>query len=146
MSWNNSKETIKFRKELKAMIEYWPKHGMSVEQIRDMVAYETEQFHKKRNQYEYGEEVSLYTYDEDGNEELIYHESLISVDDYSSDPLTFGFEDSRLNDIWFTLTDEIDKAIFKLLYEGKTQCEISVIVGISQQAISKRISGFQKKP
>ena len=144
MSWNNRKETIRFRNELKEMIAYWTKHGMSLEQIRDMVSYETEQFHKKRNQYEYGEEVSLYTYDEEGNEELIYHESLISVDDYSSDPLTFGFEDSRLNDIWFSLADEIDKAIFKLLYEGKTQREISVIVGISQPAVVKRIKGFKK--
>ena len=144
MSWNNRKETIRFRNELKEMIAYWTKHGMSLEQIRDMVSYETEQFHKKRNQYDYGEEVSLYTYDEEGNEELIYHESLISVDDYSSDPLTFGFEDSRLNDIWFSLADEIDKAIFKLLYEGKTQREISVIVGISQPAVVKRIKGFKK--
>lgn len=144
MSWNNRKETKKFRKELKAMIAYWTDNRMSLDQIRDMVAYETEQFHKKRNQYEYGEEVSLYTYDEEGNEELIYHESLISVDDYSSEPLTFGFEDSRLNDIWFSLADEIDKAIFKLLYEGKTQREISVIVGISQPAVVKRVKGFIK--
>lgn len=126
------------------MIAYWTDNRMSLDQIRDMVAYETEQFHKKRSQYEYGEEVSLYTYDEEGNEELIYHESLISVDDYSSEPLTFGFEDSRLNDIWFSLADEIDKAIFKLLYEGKTQREISVIVGISQPAVVKRVKGFIK--
>ena len=144
MSWNNRKETIRFRKELNEMIASWTACGMSLDQIRDMVAYETEQFHKKRNQYEYGEDVSLYTYDEEENEELIHHKALICVDNYALDPLKFGFEDSRLNDIWFSLTDEIDKAIFKLLYEGKTQRDISVIVGISQPAVVKRIKEFKK--
>ena len=142
MSWNNRKETIKFRRELKAMIAYWTDNGMSLEQIRDMVAYETEQFNKKRNQYEYGEEVSLYTHDEEGNEILVCHEALMYFDDHFRDPFECGFEDSRLNAIWFSLTDDIDKAIFKLLYEGKTQREISTIVGISQPAVVKRIKGF----
>ena len=144
MSWNNRKETTRFHNELKKMVAYWKNNGMTQEQIREMIAFETDKFHKTRNQYEYGEEVPLYNRDADGNEELIHHEALISVDDYSLDPLEFGFEDSRLNVIWFSLTDEIDKAIFKLLYEGKTQREISVIVGISQPAVVKRIKSFKK--
>lgn len=53
---------------------------MTQEQIREMIAFETDKFHKKRNQYEYGEEVPLYNRDADGNEE----ESICVDEDYES--------------------------------------------------------------
>lgn len=144
MSWNNGKETKIFEAWLEEQIAYWRKHGMCEDCTDIMVEYEKEQFHKRRNFSENIEVTPLYTADENGEEYMIKDEALLCEDNVCADPFEYGFNDPRLNEIWQSLVDEMDKRIFTLLSEGKKQPEIARILGVSQQAVSKRIKGFKK--
>lgn len=144
MSWNNGKETKIFEAWLEEQIAYWRKNGMCEECIDIMVEYEKEKFHKKRNFSENIEVTSLYTTDENGEEYTIKDEALMYEDNVCDDPFEYGFNDPRLNEIWQSLVDEVDKRIFTLLSEGKKQVEIAKTLGISQPAVVKRIKRFKK--
>ena len=52
--------------------------------------------------------------------------------------LEYGFDDSRLEKIWTSLTDPRDKIIFKALSMGYTQKEIEQEYGIPQSTVCYR--------
>jgi transposase len=143
MSWNNGYETKRHNEEVKATLSKWRKQGMSEEQLEIMKEYMHREFLNRRNNEEYGECVSLYTTDELGNEIIINEESLVVVEESCLDSFTFGFEDSRLQKLW----DEGDwktKQILVFLSQGYKQCEIAILLGVSEKAVSKRIHKYQK--
>lgn len=144
MSWNNGKETKIFKAWLAEQIAYWRKHGMCEQCIDIMVEYEKEQFNNRRNFAENIEITSLYATDEKGEEYLIKHDSLLCEDNVCAEPFEFGFNDPRLNKIWFCIKDEIDITIFKMLSQGYKQSEIARALKMSEKAISKRVEKMRK--
>lgn len=53
-------------------------------------------------------------------------------------------EKSRLRYVFVTLLRPQQKRVFELYSSGKTQGDIAVILGISQQAVSKALKGVKK--
>ena len=111
---------------------------MTQEQIDAMMAYDKRQWLDWRNQKEHDFETVPYTDSESCND------NMICTIDMELNPFVVGFDDPRLNVLWKE-ADEIGKQIMRLLAEGKTQNEISKIVGISQKGVSKRIKKMSNK-
>lgn len=143
MSWNNAYETKKFNKEQAELEAYYRVSGMTEAQIRAIQAYDKREFLDKRSKLRNGEEVSMYDYDANGNEILVVPEDAV-VDEVLTDPFVYGFEDDRLNRIWSSLTDEIDRTIFVLLSEGMSQEEIGEQINMSQRGVGKRIKKLRE--
>jgi len=142
MSWNNAVETIKFKKEQTYLENFYKANGMSDMQISAIQAYDKREFLNRRSRCRKSEEIPMYEVDENGNEYSIVSE-ISCVDDVMTDPFIYGFEDERLNRIWHELDNEVDRIIFHLLSKGARQPQISSVLHISQQSISKRIAKFR---
>ena len=143
MSWNNRKETRIFEAQQKKLQQYYIDNGMTQEQINAMLAYDKRQWLNLRNQKEHDFEIIPFPEIESINPTGSDSAKLMYKIDSDLDPFVFGFDDPRLNAIWKE-SDEINKQIMRFLAEGKTQDEISKIVGISQKGVSKRIQKMRK--
>ena len=144
MSWNNGKERRLFINYLSQQSEEWRKQGMSEENIKIMEAYEWDEFRKRRNFEEKIEVLSLVNFNVEGLEFEIADKSYTYKDEFSDNPFVFGFNDSRLEEIWRNLSDKIDIYIFIRLSQGKKQSEISRELKVSEKAVSKRVEKMRK--
>ena len=144
MSWNNGKERRLFINYLSQQSEEWRKQGMSEENIKIMEAYEWDEFRKRRNFEEKIEVLSLVNFNDEGLEFEIADKSYTYKDEFSDNPFVFGFNNSRLEEIWRNLSDKIDIYIFIRLSQGKKQSEISRELKVSEKAVSKRVEKMRK--
>ena len=144
MSWNNGKERIRFKNYLSRQSDEWRKQGMSEENIKIMENYEWDEFRKRRNFEEKIEMLSLVNFNDEGLEFEIADKSYTYKDEFSDNPFVFGFNDSRLEEIWRNLSDKIDIYIFIRLSQGKKQSEISRELKVSEKAVSKRVEKMRK--
>ena len=144
MSWNNGKERRLFINYLSQQSEEWRKQGMSEENIKIMEAYEWDGFRKRRNFEEKIEVLSLVNFNDEGLEFEIADKSYTYKDEFSDNPFVFGFNDSRLEEIWRNLSDKRDIYIFIRLSQGKKQSEISCELKVSEKAVSKRVEKMRK--
>ena len=126
MSWNNGKERRLFINYLSHQSEEWRKQGMSEENIKIMEAYEWDEFRKRRNFEEKIEVLSLVNFNVEGLEFEIADKSYTYKDEFSDNPFVFGFNDSRLEEIWRNLSDKRDIYIFIRLSQGKNKVKYPV--------------------
>lgn len=68
----------------------------------------------------------------------------LCVPDYINNPLKYGFEDERLEKIWMSINDEIDKFIFIAIAIGLSQRLIERLLGISRSSVKRRIRRFKR--
>ncbi len=154
MSWNNGYERKKFIKKLKHEAEEYRRHGMTEEQIEAIQSFDWEQFNSLRSHCEHVQELTISEFDDEGVEtgrSPLYDKyadiltTTIGVVHISSGRYAWikEMENEAMRDYLYSLDDR-GKEIFTLTQEGYSQIEISALVGISQQAISKKIAKFRK--
>mgnify|MGYP001035515510 CR=1 FL=1 len=114
-----------------------------LEQIAAVEELEWDEFRHRRNQESVAIIVPLMTTHEDGSECETDPTVMSYTDEHFADPFCHGFDDTRLQKIW-DHADETDRRILIQLSEGYSQPEIAKMMGITQQAISKRIAKFKK--
>jgi len=144
MSWNNGYETKKLNDEVEKTTKELRKVGMNEENIVKWVEFLKEDFKTRRNNQEFGKSISLNIINDESNNVLINEDALKYEDTLLDNPFEYGFESPRLEMIWKSLTNDIDKKVFILLYNGKNQRQIGEILCVSQQAIAKKIKSFRK--
>jgi len=142
MSWNNARETNKFRNEQRRLIEMYIKNGMTEEQIEEMYLYDKEEFNRERNINEHMNFVFIDPIVSEESNGDVSLEQILSpyYDEYN--PFEFGFKCEKLN----MLTDilkGIDFEIFRLLFEEYKQVEIANLLGVDQSTISRKIANIK---
>ena len=102
-----------------------------------------EHFRYRRNQDTHGITVPLMVQGEDGFEHEYDPIAMRYEDKHFTDPFIYGFDDPRLQKIW-DQADDTDKLILRYLSEGYTQRDIATKIGITQAAISLRLTKLKK--
>lgn len=143
MSFNYRKEEYALNKRLEKQRRFFKESGMSDEQIAAVEELEWDEFRHRRNQESVAIIVPLMTTHEDGSECETDPTVMSYTDEHFADPFCHGFDDTRLQKI-LDHADETDRRILIQLSEGYSQPEIAKMMGITQQAISKRIAKFKK--
>ena len=152
MSWNNGYERKKFMARMKKQAEEYRAAGMTEEQIQAMYEYDLDVFRSDRNYYEHTQEYEASSFEEgvdDSDNALLdrYADQFsVSCEDRyfdGSDPFVIGFDDERLNAIVKKFNNPRDIRILKMLSEGVTEAQIAVELGVTNQAISKRVKKFR---
>ena len=143
MSFNYRKEEYALNKRLEKQRRFFKENGMSDEQIAAVEELEWDEVRYRRNQESVAITVPLMTTHEDGSECETDPTVMSYTDEHFTDPFCHGFDDTRLQKIW-DHADETDRMILIQLSEGYSQPEIAKMMGITQQAISKRIAKFKK--
>ena len=152
MSWNNGYERKKFEERMKKQAEEYRREGMTEKQIQAMYDFDLAQFNSDRKYYRHTQEYEASSFDEgvdDSDNALLNRNadafSVSYEEQYfnGSDPFTVGFEDERLNAIVKKFNNPRDIRILKMLSEGITEAQIAVELGVTNQAISKRVQKFK---
>lgn len=152
MSWNNGYERKKFMEKMKKQAEEYRAAGMTEEQIQAMYEFDLAQFNCDRKYYRYTQEYEASSFEEgvdDSDNALLNRNADAFSVSYEerffadSDPFEIGFEDERLNRIVQMFNNHRDRRILKMLSEGITEAQIAIELGVTNQAISKRVQKFK---
>ncbi len=143
MSFNYRKEEYALKKHQEKQRKQFMENGMSEEQIAEIEEMEWADFRYRRNQDTHGTTVPLMVQGEDGFEHEYDPIAMSYEDKHFNDPFIYGFDDPRLQKIW-DQADDTDKLILRYLSEGYTQREIATKIGITQAAISLRLTKLKK--
>ena len=143
MSFNYRKEEYALKKYQEKQRKQFMENGMSEEQIAEIEEMERADFRYRRNQDTHGTTVPLMVQGEDGFEHEYDPIAMSYEDKHFNDPFIYGFDDPRLQKIW-DQADDTDKLILRYLSEGYTQREIATKIGITQAAISLRLTKLKK--
>ena len=143
MSFNYRKEEYALKKHQEKQRKQFMENGMSEEQIAEIEEMERADFRYRRNQDTHGTTVPLMVQGEDGFEHEYDPIAMSYEDKHFNDPFIYGFDDPRLQKIW-DQADDTDKLILRYLSEGYTQREIATKIGITQAAISLRLTKLKK--
>ena len=152
MSWNDGYERKKFMARMKKQAEEYRAAGMTEEQIKAMYEFDLGVYKSDRNYYSHTQEYEASSFDEgvdDSDNALLNRNADAFSVSYEeryfndSDPFSVGFEDERLNRIVQKFNNPRDIRILKMLSEGITEAQIAVELGVTNQAISKRVQKFK---
>ena len=143
MSFNYRKEEYALKKHQEKQRKQFMENGMSEEQIAEIEEMEWADLRYRRNQDTHGTTVPLMVQGEDGFEHEYDPIAMSYEDKHFNDPFIYGFDDPRLQKIW-DQADDTDKLILRYLSEGYTQREIATKIGITQAAISLRLTKLKK--
>ena len=143
MSWNNSKETRRFKAEQERNKKYYEENGMTDEQIQTMFDYDKAVFLKERNFNETLTALRVEHLEDTDEDELTPFEEIVEPYHDEYDPFEFGFQNDALYAM-IKQCDSIDLVIVSMLMCGCTRNEIMHEIGISKMAISKRIKKMRE--
>lgn len=153
MKWNDGKERALFEREQAQKRKEYLAAGMTEEQIQILRNCDEDWYRSRRREARHTQRLNITAFDEDDG------------DDETKNPLlkkflhSFSVEDKHWENERFAWIEEItnkqlykavislsakDKQILTLLvFDGFNQTEIAEQLGVSQQAISKKIKKFQ---
>lgn len=153
MKWNDGKERALFEREQAQKRKEYLALGMTEEQIQILRSCDEDWYRSRRREAQHTQRLNITAFDEDDG------------DDETKNPLlkkflhSFSVEDKHWENERFAWIEEItnkqlykvvislsakDKQILTLLvFDGFNQTEIAEQIGVSQQAISKKIKKFQ---
>ena len=153
MKINYGHEYRKFAREQKEQREFFRSAGMSEEALAEIEAYDKEEFLRtlayKRNTQPL-EALNAFGKDDESNSPLFEkfsYELTVTIDTYKPYSRYGWIEEIETPELYAAVValSSIDKEILTLYaFEGHTQDEIETMLGITQQAISKRINKFKK--
>lgn len=155
MCWNNAMERRKFEAEQKKQAEQYHKCGMSDEQIHQMYLFDYEQFKSRRRYAMHTQEFTLSDFEDDG-----VQSGRSPMYERFFDALTTTIDESHMGTGKYAWIEDIENEemirtirsltqnqleLLSMLVEGEmTQDEIKNKIGISQAAVSQRISTLRK--
>ena len=114
MSWNNSKETRRFKAEQERNKKYYEENGMTDEQIQTMFDYDKAVFLKERNFNETLTALRVEHLEDTDEDELTPFEEIVEPYHDEYDPFEFGFQNDAL-DAMIKQCDSIDLVIVSIL-------------------------------
>ena len=152
MEWNNAREYAQFKKEQEKLREEYLAAGMKEEQIKAMYKYDLKYLNLRQREARHTQELDISAFDDEGDDEAknpLYKKFLhcFSKEDKHWEDEHFGWIEEIENENMYRFLQsmsESDKKIMTLLLDGYTQTEIASQIGVTQQAISKRLKKFQK--
>lgn len=95
MSWNNSKETRRFKAEQERNKKYYEENGMTDEQIQTMFDYDKAVFLKERNFNETLTALRVEHLEDTDEDELTPFEEIVEPYHDEYDPFEFGFQKEK---------------------------------------------------
>lgn len=150
MSWNNGIERKKFKKKQEKQIEQYRSLGMTEEQIREISAFDEEQFRSDRRYREHTQDFSNSLFNADDGEDnghsplynLFFEQLTETIEDGRDKMDALSWIDDLQNlEIYKKVISlkESDQLLLTMLMEEKREVEIAESFGISQPAVAKRI-------
>lgn len=153
MEWNNGKERALFEKEQAELRKKYLAAGMTEEQIQAMYDFDKAYLNLRQKEARHTQRLNITAFDED------------SGDDEGKNPLikkffyNFAFEDTHFENDDFgwieqitdkslykavkSLTDKDKKILSLMIIGGFNVTQAAEQIGVSHQAISKKIKKFQ---
>lgn len=152
MAWNNAIETKKFEAEQKKLAEEYRAAGMTEEQIKAMHEFDVEAQKSRRRYLMHNQQFPEAELEEDDESVSPLNDKFLDRLCVENDPSegTSRFwwideiSDTDLTDKLKKLSDEDKELLTLLVFDKCSQAECAKILGISQQAVSKRIIRFKK--
>ena len=147
MEWNDGMKRSKFEKEQAKLRKEYLAAGMTEEQIKEMYEFDLQEYRRSRIEAMHTQELDFDSEDFDDKETdnplfKKYLEAISVTTDYS-DSSRFGWieaiENSKLASALKALPDDDLELLTKLVIDEMNQPEIAISMGVSQQAISKKI-------
>ena len=150
MEWNNGKERALFEKEQVKLRKDYLEAGMTEEQIQKMRDYDEEMFRKRRNEALHTQELDIRTSEDEDNKDspLLkkYLHSFSTVDKHWDNDRFDWIEqitDKQLYKVVKSLTDKDKEILSLMIIDGLNVTQVAVQLGVSHQAVSKKIKKFQ---
>ena len=152
MKWNDGKERAFFENEKAQERREYLAAGMTEEQIQGLRKFDEEWYRSRRREAMHTQRLNVTAFEEDEVDTEAQTPLLkkflhsFSVEDKHFENDHFGWigeiEDDKLYEVINPLS-EADKEILTMLIKGFNQTWIAEQLGVSQQAISKKIKKFQ---
>lgn len=153
MKWNNGKERAKFEREQEELRKEYLAAGMTEEQIQLMRQFDEEFFNERRREAEHTQELDIQAFDDDDSEDELKSSLLEKFMDKLSKTDTHfqnerlgwieQIEDESLCKALKALKNENKELLSLIVCDGLNQRQIAEQLGVSQQAISKKIKKIQ---
>lgn len=155
MKWNDGKERAKFEREQEELRKEYLAAGMTEEQIQKIYQFDKSFYNERRREATHTQELDIQAFDDDGNEDednkdnpLVkkFLDSLTRVDTHFEND-RYGWieqiEDESLCKALKALKNENKELLSLIVCDGLNQRQIAEQLGVSQQAISKKIKKIQ---
>lgn len=153
MEWNNGKERAKFEKEQARLREEYLAAGMTEEQIQELREFDEDWYNGRRREAEHTQRLDMSAFEDsaDGDSKNPLYKKFLhnfSVEDKHWEDERFGWieeiEDKDLYKAVKSLTEREREILTCYLYDGLTLTEIGEHIGVTQQAVSKKLNKFRK--
>ena len=154
MCWNDGYERRKFEARQKKQAEEYRACRMTEEQIKAMYEFDLEQYKSDRRYHMHTQPFTSSDFDEgedDDSESTLlnkfFDELTLTIDSRSEQSRYWWIEEidnPKLAEIIKTLSPEQIELLTLGVIDGYGQTEIAEIMGISQSAISQRLSTIKK--
>ena len=153
MKWNNGKEKALFEKEQAKLRREYLVAGMTEEQIQAMYDFDRKYLNLRQREARHTQRLNITAFDEDECDTEAKNPLLkkflhnFSVEDKHWENDRFGWiEEIEIKGLYQaikSLSDNDKQILTYLICDGYNQTEIAEQIGVSQQAISKKIKKFQ---
>lgn len=153
MKWNDGKERAKFEREQAEKRKEYLAAGMTEEQIQILRNYDEEWYRSRRREALHTQRLDITAFDEENVDDETKNPLLkkflhkFSVVDKHFEDERFGWieqiEDKRLYKSIKTLTDRDKEILTLLVVDGFSVTQIAKQLGVTHQAISKKIKKIQ---
>lgn len=152
MEWNNGKERALFEKEQAELRKEYLAAGMTEEQIWNLRVFDEEWYNSRRREAEHTQRLDIETgEDENANMDNPLYKKFfdqLAVEDNHADYSRYGWiediEDENLYKAIQSLSDKDKEILTLLIHDGFNVTQAAVQMGVSHQAVSKKIKKFQK--
>lgn len=154
MEWNNGKERALFEKEQAKLRKEYLAADMTEEQIQKLRSYDEDWYKNRRREALHTQRLNITAFDEDDGDEDTQNPLLkkflhnFSVEDKYFESERFGWieeiEDEQLYKAISSLSDKDKEILTFLIIDGFNITQASKQIGVSHQAISKKVKKFQK--
>lgn len=154
MEWNNGKERALFEKEQAKLRKEYLAAGMTEERIQELRCFDEDWYRNRRREARHTQRLNITDLDEDNTDKETMNPLLkkflhnFSFEDKHFENERFGWieeiEDEQLYKAISSLSNKDKEIITLLVVDGFNITQASKQIGVSHQAISKKIKKFKK--
>lgn len=147
MAWNNGKERKTFEAEQKRLRKIYLEHGMTEEAIQALYEFDKEQFNSQRRNTIHTQRLDFDSieFDDKETDNPLFEKflELLSTEDEFIPEGRFGWletiENNRLAKGLKQLKESDLEVLTQMYFEGYSQREVAVNLGVTEANISKKI-------
>ena len=150
MEWNNGKERALFEKEQAQKRKEYLAAGMTEEQIQSLRSFDEDWYRKRRREARHTQRLNITAFDGDDETQNPLLKKFLhnfSVEDKHWENDRFDWieqiENKQLYKAIKSLSDRDKEILSLLINDGFNETQAAKQLGVSQQAISKKIKKFQ---